>query len=392
MKKEGIPTIAKKNRIINNIIRAIISRDHFLIIGHKNPDEDCIASMVAFGLLLSKFSKSAYLVIRSEIHQHFQYLFNICRYNSIEILEQCRKIPENISTAIFLDTPKPSMLEDFPGSSSLLSDRNILKIEIDHHLEADSDYIGDNEYCLVDEASSTSELIGLFGFKLKNRNELLETYQIPDLFSRNFVLAILTGIIGDSKMGKYLKTNREKWFYRNFSNMFNDMLFKKTHKSSKNFSTMKEVFTELEKLSEKEDACYKYMIKKKDSCSSIIRSVVLKPADMEYLNVNYDHDTIITVARYTADRLAEESRYLSLVVYYDDPNISNLIQFRMRRSQSFKKLDLRKILDNFSIENGGGHPGAIGFRIDRDVIKDIDEYVNFLISGTEALVKETKQA
>jgi nanoRNase/pAp phosphatase (c-di-AMP/oligoRNAs hydrolase) len=59
----------------------------------------------------------------------------------------------------------------------------------------------------------------------------------------------------------------------------------------------------------------------------------------------------------------------------------------MRRSQGFKNLDLRKVIDHFSIENGGGHPGAIGFRIDRDLIESIDEYVNLLISGTEVLIK-----
>ena len=386
--KAGIPTIAEKNRIINNIINAITSRNHFLLVGHKNPDEDCIASMVAFSLLLSKFYRKAHLVICSKVHPHFQYLLNICRYNSIGIVEECGKIPEKISTVIIFDTPKPSMLQDFPGSSSLLSDGNILKIEIDHHLEADSDYSGDKGYCLVDEASSASELVGLIAFKLKNRTELLERHQVFELFSRNLVLAVLTGIIGDSKMGKYLKTNREKWFYRNFSNMFNQLLSRKTHKGSKNLSTMKEVFAELEKLSEKEDACFRYMMKRKNSSSSVIRSVVLKPADMEYLKVNYDHETIITVARFTADKLAEESGYLSLIVYYDDPDISNLIQFRMRRSQAFKKLDLRKVIVHFSIENGGGHPGAIGFRIDRDLIENIDEYVNLLVSGTEALIKE----
>ncbi|MBA7530905.1 hypothetical protein ES705_23116 [subsurface metagenome] len=100
--KAGIATIAEKNRIINSIIKTITTRDHFLLVGHKNPDEDCVASMVAFSLLLSKFSRSAHLVICSEVHPHFQYLLNICR--SIEIVEDCRKIPENISTIIIVDT------------------------------------------------------------------------------------------------------------------------------------------------------------------------------------------------------------------------------------------------------------------------------------------------
>jgi nanoRNase/pAp phosphatase (c-di-AMP/oligoRNAs hydrolase) len=390
LRKQRIATIAEKNRIIGNIIAAMVSRDNFVLLGHKNPDEDCIASMVAFSLLLSKFRKSVSLVICSEIHQHFQYLLNICKYNSIAVLGNCRDLPARVSTLVVFDTPKPSLLEDFPGAKSLLSDPKLLRIEIDHHLEADSAYIGDPGYRLVDEASSASELVGYIGFKLQKRCELLEANQISELFSRNLVLAILTGIIGDSKMGKYLKTSREKWFYHNFSTMFNDMLASKTYKSSRNFSTMEELFGELEKLSEKEDLCYRYLMTRKDTSSALIYTLVLHEEDTAVMTGDYDQDTIVTVARYSADRLAEESGCLSLVVYYDDPALSRWIQFRMRRSQAFKALDLRRVLKQFAIANGGGHPGAIGFRLDRSEVADIDAYTRQLVTGTEAMVREAR--
>ncbi len=390
LRKQRIATIAEKNRITDNIITAMVSRDNFVLLGHKNPDEDCIASMVAFSVLLSKFSKSVTLVTCSEINQHFHYLLNICKYNSIAVLENCRDIPANTSTLVVFDTAKPALLEDSPGAASLLASPDLLKIEIDHHLEADSTYIGDPGYRLVDEASSASELVGYIGFKLRNRCELLEAHQIVELFSRNLVLAILTGIIGDSKMGKYLKTSREKWFYKNFSTMFNAMLASKTYKSSRNFSTMEEVFSELEKLSEKEDLCYRYMIARKDARSEQIYAVVLREEDTAVLTADFDPDTIITVARYTADRLAEESGCLSLVAYYDDSEVSRWIQFRMRRSQSFKTLDLRRVLKRFEIANGGGHPGAIGFRLDREEVTDIDAYTRRIIEGTEEMVRAAK--
>jgi nanoRNase/pAp phosphatase (c-di-AMP/oligoRNAs hydrolase) len=387
MRKRRIASIAEKNRIIDNIITAMDSRDDFILMGHQNPDEDCIASMVAFALLLSKFHKSAALVICSEIHQHFQYLLNICKYNSIGVLESCRDVPAGASTLVVFDTPKPSLLEDFPGAAALFSDPKLLRIEIDHHLEADSAYIGDPGYRLVDEASSSSELVGYLGLKLNNRPELLSRHQIVELFSRNLVLAILTGIIGDSKMGRYLKTTREKWFYRSFSTMFNDMLASKTYKLSRNFSTMEELFSELEKLSEKEDLCFRYLMARADTRSELIHAVVLTAEDTPELAAQFDQDTVITVARYAADRLAEGSGCLSLVVYYDDPAFSNWIQFRMRRSEAFKALDLRRVLEHFAISNGGGHPGAIGFRLDREEVADIGAYARQLVTGTEALVR-----
>jgi len=53
--KTGISSIKTRNLIINNILEAIAIRDCFLVMGHKNPDEDCISSMIAIGLLLNKF-------------------------------------------------------------------------------------------------------------------------------------------------------------------------------------------------------------------------------------------------------------------------------------------------------------------------------------------------
>jgi nanoRNase/pAp phosphatase (c-di-AMP/oligoRNAs hydrolase) len=189
-------------------------------------------------------------------------------------------------------------------------------------------------------------------------------------------------------MGKYLKTSREKWFYRLFSTMFNDMLTSKTHKDSMNFSTMNEVFSELQQLSRQEDECFSLMMKKKILHTPAIGSLIVPLEDIRQMRTLFDHETIVTAARYAADALAEESRGVSIVVYFDDHKDSDLIQFRIRRSQFYKALDLRKILQHFHIENGGGHPGAIGFRIPKPELTDIRAYVEKLVSGIEQLMKE----
>jgi len=386
MKKKNINTIHEKNYIINNIFESIVSRNNFLILGHRNPDEDCISSMVAFALLLSKFNKSVKLYFSDIVHEHFQYLVNICKYNSIQIFYSADFEIDNIDTIVVCDTPKPEMIDAAPAISALFSRKDILVMEIDHHIGADSEYIGSEGYCLVTEASSACELIGLIGLKLCNRKDLLRQYNISDPFSRNFVLSILSGIIGDTKMGKYLKSKREKKFYRIFSTKYNDILLKETVKES-NFSDKKQVFEELERLSKSEGQCFDYIISKKKFSHSI-GYVVLDRNSMEYLENECGNDTIVSVTRTIADILAEESGKISLIAYYDNPGQSNLIQFRIRRGKNFKNYDLRNILKLFSIENGGGHEGAIGFRINKDSIPDIYDYVDKLIEKIEPQIAD----
>ncbi len=381
MKKKNIETIHEKNRIINNIFDSIESCNNFLILGHKNPDEDCISSMVAFALILSKFNKPAQLYLGGSVHEHFQYLLNICKYNSIEIFYSDDFDTDTIDAIVVCDTPKPDMIDASPAIRSLFSRENIHIIEIDHHIGGDGEYIGSEGYGLVTEASSACELIGFIGLKLCNRRDLLKAYNISDPFSRNFVLAVLSGIIGDTKMGKYLKSNRERKYYSIFSTKYNNILLKETTKDS-NFSDKNQVYDELERLSKNEERCYNYIISKK-MFSGSIGYVVLDQNSMEYLFRECGNDTVITVTRTIADILAEESGKLSLIAYYDNPEISDLIQFRIRRGKNFKNYDLRDILKIFAIKNGGGHEGAIGFRITKGNISNIDNYVYNLIQRIE---------
>ncbi len=387
MKKVSITTIAERNRIIDRITAEIVSADRFLLIGHSNPDEDCVASMVAFSLLLGKFSKSSTLVLQRNLSPHLQYLVNICKYNSLVVMNETDSVPDDIGCVMVFDTPKPSMIENAPGVADILARTDIRKIEIDHHLGADSEYIGDEGYRLVDEASSASELVGHFALKLHGKKKLLESMQVDDLFSRNFILAVLTGIIGDSKMGKFLKSDRERWFYGLFSSMFDNMLQDKTVKNSRNFSTMEEVYLELEKLSDAENECHRYLLERETGAGGAVSVVILTEKDMLFLSSRFEHELIVTMARFTVDELAERSGFVGMVIYFDDPSVSDLIQFRMRRSQKFTALDLRTVLEHFKITNGGGHPGAIGFRIPKNEIPDFSSYVARLLEGTNTLIE-----
>jgi nanoRNase/pAp phosphatase (c-di-AMP/oligoRNAs hydrolase) len=381
MKKKSISTIHEKNSIINNIIDAMLTRNRFLLLGHHNPDEDCIASMVAFSLLLGKLYKDAEICIGEKVHEHYGYLLNICKYNSITLFKACDSIDGSIDTVVICDTPKPSMIERNETIDRLMKDPAVLKIEIDHHIGTDSRYIGDEGYRLVTSATSASELVGHLALKMRNRRGLVDQFQINEVLSRNVVLAILTGIIGDTNMGQFLKSRREKKFYQLFSSMLNNLLAEETVKES-NFKSMDEIFNELHRLSSKEDHGFQYFMDRKQFSQSI-GWVALDENDIEKLFRDVDEETVVTIARAVANELAEESGKLSLVSYYDKAGVSDLVQFRVRRSQEYKKYDLRNLLDRFSIENGGGHEGAIGFRLHRNDIEDYATYVHNLIEGLE---------
>ena len=197
--------------------------------------------------------------------------------------------------------------------------------------------------------------------------------------SRNIVLAVVTGIIGDSRMGLLLKSEREKRSYRTFSNLFNKLLARTTVGES-NFSDMKQVYQEIQKQSESEARCLEFFLQRQ-RLEGRVGYAFLGDRDSARLARDFDRDTVIAAARSVADSLAEESGWLGLVCYCDPPGDGQLVQFRLRRSRRYKSFDLRQVLDLFGFSDGGGHEGAIGFRLPRQGISSLSDYVNNLVHG-----------
>jgi nanoRNase/pAp phosphatase (c-di-AMP/oligoRNAs hydrolase) len=315
------------------------------------------------------------------IHEHFQYLLEICRYNGIPVLHPTDLVRTRVDTLVLCDTPKPAMIEANEEVQGLLHTRSLLRMEIDHHLGSDSEYFGDPGYRLVTEATSASELVGQIMLWLRRRPALLRRFNIQDLVSRNIVLAVLTGIIGDSRMGVLLKSKREKRAYQTFSTLFNNLLARATVSAS-NFSNMKQVFQEIQKQSEAESRCLEFFLQRQ-RLEGRIGYAFLGDRDSARLARDFDRDTVIAAARTVADTLAEESGWLGLVCYCDLPDDTGLVQFRLRRSRRYKSFDLRQVLELFNFTDGGGHEGAIGFRLPRNQIQNLSEYVGSLVQGID---------
>lgn len=387
MEKSEIKTIAQKMRITNNILDEMLSKDAFLLAGHKNPDTDCIASLAACALLLRKLQKEAAIFLPGPMSEQFNYLLAICKYNGITVIYGRETIPDNISVMIILDTPKPEMIAMNSAVRARFDDPAVRKIEIDHHLETDAAYAGDEGYCLVSAASSTCELIGCLAFKLITRR--LEGVKLEDFFTRNIALALLTGVVGDSHMGKYLKTSKERRIYNAFTTIFDRLLIEKTIKNSRNLASMEDIFDVIQRFSVQEKRCFDSLVALKERSRFVAFIYLGKEASAE-LFTRYGVEPIVNISKAVADTLAEESGNLGMVVYHDDKSQSDYVQFRLRRSSQFGALDLRTILVHCNISNGGGHPGAIGFRVKEADIPDSRAYLLELLARIDQLVEASR--
>jgi nanoRNase/pAp phosphatase (c-di-AMP/oligoRNAs hydrolase) len=372
MAKSALTTVHEKRSAADRILDCFEANDSFLVAGHSNPDEDCAASICAVSLLLTKMSKRVTAVIIDSVHDNLDYLLRICRYNAISIVSSIDPAIDRFDAIVVCDTPKPSMISMDAASRALLDSRTIPVIEIDHHIGADSEYIGDPDLRLVTDAVSASELAGYLAFKLSKRTALVDTLPDKNILSRNLILAVLTGIVGDSKMGKYLKTGKERRYYEIYAALYNRILGEETTKSS-NFFEISQIFSEIQRLSRGEEGALNYIISRRKSAPGI-GYTYLSSDDVAYLEKNFGRDTMVTAIRAAADFLAEESGKLSLVVY-DESDSGGLVQFRMRRAQSYRATDIRDFLQLLKFENGGGHEGAIGFRAPAAELGDLESFI-----------------
>lgn len=387
--KHEIATIREKNRIGANIVKALEERDSFLIVGHRDPDEDCISSMVAFALIAAKFNKRTAVALSPSEQDAYAYLLDICRFNSIDILREDAEIKErlaSVSALVLVDTPKPEMIDRADLYERVRGDGATAKIELDHHLEADSRYFGDSDLRLVYEASSTCEIIGRLALKMEADERVKAKFQIDEIMSRNLVLAVLSGMLGDSQMGRYLKSRKERWFYSLFIVRFERMLAGKTAEGSGNYSSSEQVFGALAALSRAEEECFRFMSRNASSVGRV-RFAVLDADESKYAFQTFGNETVVAVSRALVDDFAEKSGALGLVGYYDDPSLSPFVQFRLRRGQSFTALDLRDALTALKLTNGGGHPGAVGFRLERETVADARETASGFVQALAAMVE-----
>lgn len=379
MSKEPLNTIAEKNRLYQRFMERFESGRSFVVSGHTNPDADCLATMVAVALLIRKFSKPVCLVTAGHMPKNLDYLLTIARYNGVVVNEKPEYLPD---TGIVCDTAKPSLLPEEKELQRLIRSEHTVLMEIDHHLGGDSQYIASREYALVDQASSACSLLARLAIKI------YDSGVVEEVFSRNVVVSILTGMVGDTQMGRVIASHREARMYTLLTNYLDDMLQQKTFAKG-NFNDSEHLYKEMVRLSDAERAVWTYLMEHK-RLEGAVGYIALRQEESTTLFDSYGADVVVSVARSATDRLAEESGRLGLVVYYDGRRDESLIQCRMRRNYGYEGVDLRNLLNRLGVTDGGGHPGAIGFRFRRSRVKDFEGFLERIVEAGNRLVAEAE--
>ena len=357
----------------------------FLILGHSYTDVDCISSMVAISLLLKKFNKHVSLYLQDHFPTSVRFFKNICEYNEIMLFVGNTEELHRPDVIIILDTPKPEMIAMDDKILSFFLQKNIPKIEIDHHFSRDARHSGDEPYRLTLRASSSAEIIAIVCKKLSNHTQVLEKHGICEIYSRNIVMAMVTGMLGDAKMGEYLASKRDRSFFHYFLNKFDHLLQEHHYKGSKNIRSVDEALLLLEEMTEEESTLYDIMEKytsKQDGLGLLLLDEV---ASLRLQAEAGNFLTFIDVLRNMTGKLSDYPNLASISCFYYPLSISSFVEFRVRASKQIKGIDFRVLVEEMEVPegNGGGHPGAICFKVERALINDINEYTKKLIEAVK---------
>lgn len=364
----------------------------FLVLGHSYSDVDCISSMLAISLLLRKFHKYVTIYVKDRFPSSISFFQKICEYNDINVLIADSKELEKPDAIFILDTPKPEMISLDDKILDFFLQRSIPKIEIDHHFSKDARHSGDVPYRLTLRASSSAEIIAHMCQKLSKHKLVLEKNAVGELYSRNIVMVMAAGMMGDAKKGGYLATRRDISFFKYFLNKFDTILKKSSYEGSANVSSVDEMLQLLEKMTQEELHLYEMMKKESTSKANIGILALDEKISHNICSSLPDFSVFMEVLRNITDELSNSPNNVAISCFYYPSSISNFVEFRVRAGENLKGIDFRCLVDIMKVPegNGGGHPGAICFKIEKHLISDIKEYLASLVSNVEKIIEEYK--
>ena len=375
-KNTALPNSHPGNTAMDNTIRAMVSKENFLISGHAHADGDCLFSMTAIAFALGDMGKSVTVLLNTELLDKVPTLRDICKRHSVKIAVSLQEISDKTDTLLICDTAKPSMLEHKEFIQSIAKQDNILVIEIDHHIDADREFIGNTQYNLIYPVASSCEIVACILERMLKEESITAQLNGRRLLSFDILESLIAGIDSDTKKGKLFRTKEEEIHYKQLFHALNTLPADESGWEP-NMQTIARI---LEAPSVRENLCLQDFLQSKHSVDKI-SWVALDEKTSKRLWEKYDSETVVNVARHLTDLMAQESAYLGLVAYYDNPQESDLIQFRMRRDKLYKGLDLRTFITHFNIDDGGGHEGAVGFRLSKNKVTDFPAYINSLVNA-----------
>jgi len=372
---------------VSNLDRAVSligEKENFLFCGDIDPDS--VGSMVSLALFLRLMDKQAAVIFPNGLNDNLNYLTNILKHNSIQILKtknEVKNLRGKVDTVIICDTANAKLV---PLSSVLFEEffkKNVRVIEIDHHFGADSESVTEDGIKLFREANATTEIIG----------ELLQGLarkfpETTDPFGqRNILIGLITGLLGDTAGGKAIpfKKDFDFWINKLGKGLTENTRWRKAKdgrpgdgKNSK-FETPEKIREYLDRLSIEQEAFL-----------SVLMDRIYKQDDLAFLNLlSTAYKEVEKICRpsdpgWFADILGlllshvpEETGKIGIVFYHgENAEGKDCVFIKLRRSIGYDGFDLRQVEEpikrafDANYMGGGGHSGAASFRVNSYDEKD----------------------
>ncbi len=387
MKTGSVDTMKEKKPIdgpaweanLSQAIDVINSSDSFMFSGDIDPDS--VGSMLSLSLYLNQLDKKVFLVIPEMLGDNLDFFEKIITYNSIRILrtqEDIEAIKDEVETIIFCDTANTKLVPFYPFIAERILSKKPKVIEIDHHFGADSEELTDYGIKLFRNANANTEIIGTLLETLHNENP-----QGPNPFSqRNIILGLITGMLGDTVGGKviHFKEDYDQWMGKLGERLkeitrWRDADDKRGEDCRyAKFGDPKQILDYLNRLTEEQEVCFTLLsdrieVKGKMGFLNLLPSTYQQ---VEESCQTFDSDWFVDIMNFLVNAVPEKSGHAGVVIFEGkNAGEEDCVFIKVRRAVDFSGVDLRtgedKIKELFGDHymGGGGHAGAVSFRVHR---------------------------
>ena len=382
-----------------NLIKAldvINSSESFMFSGDIDPDS--VGSMLSLSLYLNQLDKKVFLIFPEFLGENLDFFEKIIEYNSITILrnkEQILAAKDEIETIVFCDTANKKLVPHYSFIAENILVQKPKVIEIDHHFGADSEEIIEYSIKLFRQANANTEIIC----------KLLLTYhekyhESPNPFDqRNIILCLITGIMGDTVGGKIIpyKQDYDYWMDLLQSRLKNITRWREGSnervldcKDSK-FGDPKQILDYLNRLTAEQEACFNMLNNRAEIKGRIGFLNLLSSNQEEVKNIYEPFDSywFADIQNFLLNSVPEKSGCAGMLVFEGkNADGEDCFFIKIRRAAKFSGIDLRTTEDKLKnlfgdlYMGGGGHAGAVSFRVHRmdekEILEKIETICDFL--------------
>jgi len=359
------------------------------------PDADAVGSMLSLALYLQRLGKQAWLVRPGPLHGKVEFLEDILNHNRIAILDSpaaIRQAAPEVEGVVFCDTATHKLVPFFSELAGLFIETGRPVLEIDHHFGTDSAAVAGHGLHLFRQANATTEIAA----------ELLEAYfnthpGSPNPFEqRNIVVSLLTGLITDTGGGN-IPTRRDDYEFwnRRLGGLLKmqTRLNQATDSAAPQFTSPEDIRRFLIQLSGEQACCVEALKRRIVSengvgflnlLDSALPAVEGPCRTRDAVWFNHIRDTMANVVTDVAGQVG--------LLFYSDKTADgkDCLYIKIRRTLDCS-FDLREtegpIQAAFGQDHhlgGGGHPGAVSFRIrplsDDAFLNGVERLTGFLRS------------